>query len=97
VTAGHPFGTRRGRRLRDRKLRSVDDLCERCRQQGRLVEAVEVHHRQALEDGGPKFPALNGLEALCDNCHRQTHGARPRFGVDPATGLPIGDHWWNAK
>lgn len=97
MTARHPFSTRRGRKLRDAKLRSVDYLCEACRQQGRLVEAIEVHHIVPLEDGGDPFPPLNGLEAVCGNCHKATHGARPRFAVDPKTGLPIGDHWWNCN
>jgi 5-methylcytosine-specific restriction protein A len=94
VTWKHPFSTRRGRKLRQAKLRSVDYLCEPCRHQGRLVEAVEVHHVVPLEDGGDPFPALNGLEALCDDHHKRTHGKR-RGGVDPATGLPLGPHWWN--
>jgi 5-methylcytosine-specific restriction protein A len=95
MTIGHPFGTRRGRKLRQAKLRSVDYLCEPCRQQGRLVEAVEVHHIVPLHEGGDPFPPLNVLEALCDDHHSErTHG-RGRCVVDPKTGLPFGDHWWN--
>ena len=95
MTIGHPFSTRRGRRLRDAKLREVDWLCERCREQGRLTEADHVHHVVALEDGGDPFPLLSGLEALCEDHHKQTHGAKPKVRVDPRTGLPLGDHWWN--
>jgi 5-methylcytosine-specific restriction enzyme A len=97
MTTNHPFSTRRGRRLREAKLRDCDYLCEPCRHQGRLVEAVEVHHVVPLHEGGDPFPGLNGLEARCDACHKQAHGARPKAGVDPATGLPLGDHWWNEK
>ena len=51
-----------------------------------------------LAEGGDPFPPLNGLEACCDAHHKQTHGAKPKVGVDLATGLPIGDdHWWNAQ
>ena len=48
MTAGHPFSTRKGRRLRDAKLRSVNWRCERCRQSGYVVEAKHVHHIVAL-------------------------------------------------
>jgi 5-methylcytosine-specific restriction protein A len=95
MTIGHPFSSRKGRRLRQAKLRSVDYLCEPCRQQGRLVEAVEVHHVVPLAAGGDPFPPLSGLEALCDDHHKQTHGSKPKVGTDPATGLPVGAHWWN--
>jgi 5-methylcytosine-specific restriction enzyme A len=97
TTTKHPFSTRKGRRLREAKLRDVDYLCERCRVEGRLIEAMEVHHRVPLHEGGDPFPPLNGLEALCDAHHKQTRGVRPRCGVDPATGLPLGDHWWNDR
>jgi 5-methylcytosine-specific restriction enzyme A len=91
----HPFSTRRGRKLRDAKLRSVNYLCERCRTLGKVVVAVTVHHVHALEDGGDPFPPLEGLEALCEDHHKQTHGSKPKAGVDPATGLPTSpDHWW---
>jgi 5-methylcytosine-specific restriction enzyme A len=95
MTASHPFSSRRGRKLRQAKLRSVDYLCEPCRQQGRLVEAVEVHHVVPLHQGGDPFPPLNGLEALCgDHHYERSHGKR-RGSVDPKTGLPTGDHWWH--
>jgi 5-methylcytosine-specific restriction protein A len=91
----HPFSTRKGRRLREQKMRSVDYLCERCRSLGRVVEAVTVHHVHALEDGGEPFPPIEGLEALCTDHHKQTHGGKGKVSVDPATGLPLGDHWWS--
>jgi HNH endonuclease len=94
MSAGHPFSTRRGRRLRAAKMRSVDYLCERCRSLGVLVEAVGVHHIVPLHEGGTRFPPLAGLEALCGNHHyERSHGKR-RGGVGPATGLPTGGHWW---
>lgn len=39
-------------------------ICERC--DSRL--AAEVHHRQALEDGGHPWHPDN-LESLCKSCH----------------------------
>ena len=80
MTDRHPFSTRRGRKLREAKLRSVDYLCEVCRHAGRLVEAIEVHHIVPLNEGGDPFPPLNGLEARCDDCHKRAHGRR-RKGV----------------
>jgi 5-methylcytosine-specific restriction enzyme A len=96
MTHRHPFSTRKGRRLRQAKLRSVEYLCELCRRQGRLVEAIEVHHVHALASGGDPFPPLNGLEALCgDHHYERSHGKR-RGGVDPASGMPLpgSGHWW---
>jgi 5-methylcytosine-specific restriction enzyme A len=96
MTVSHPFSTRKGRRLRQAKLRAVDYLCEPCRQQGRLVEAVEVHHCMPLHEGGDPYPPLSGLEAVCDDHHyERSHGKR-RGGVDSATGLPLpgSGHWW---
>jgi 5-methylcytosine-specific restriction endonuclease McrA len=99
MSAGHPFSTRRGRRLRQAKLRSVDHLCERCRSLGVLVEAMTVDHIVALEDGGEPYPPLEGLTAYCSDCHKHRHGARPKVKIDPATGLPEAgqDHWWSEK
>jgi 5-methylcytosine-specific restriction protein A len=95
MTTKHPFASRKGRRLRQAKLRSVDYLCEVCRAKGRLIEATEVHHRLPLHEGGDPFPPLNGLEALCRDHHLQAGGAKPKVRVDPKTGLPTGAHWWN--
>jgi 5-methylcytosine-specific restriction enzyme A len=96
MSSGHPFSTRRGRRLRQAKLRSVDHLCERCRSLGVLVEAVTVDHVVALEDGGEPYPPLEGLTAYCGDCHKRRHGARPKVKIDPKTGLPEpgSGHWW---
>jgi HNH endonuclease len=87
---------RRGRKLRDQKLRSVDHLCERCRSLGRWVEATTVDHMVALKDGGDPYPSLEGLAAYCTDCHKYRHGVRPkvRFRAD---GLPLPgqDHPWS--
>jgi 5-methylcytosine-specific restriction enzyme A len=94
LTQSHPLSTRRGRKLREAKLRSVNWLCERCRAASKV--AVTVHHIVALEDGGDPYPPLEGLTAYCADCHKQRHGARPRVRVDPKTGCPLpgSDHWW---
>jgi 5-methylcytosine-specific restriction endonuclease McrA len=82
---GHPFSTRRGRKLRQAKLRAADWLCERCRRDGYVVEAVTVHQVHALADGGNPYPPLERMEALCGDCHKAMHGARPKLRVDPAS------------
>lgn len=95
MTIKHPFSTRRGRKLRRAKL-NADPLCEPCQRDDRLSAATEVHHKQPLSEGGDPWLWSN-LESRCDDCHKRAHGAKPKGGVDPATGLPLGDHWWNAK
>ena len=97
MTYGWPGGSsRRWRKLRARKLQS-DPLCEPCRRQRKVVEATEVHHITPISAGGGKF-ALANLESRCADCHIRAHGGRPKGGVDPKTGLPIGDdHWWNTQ
>ena len=87
MTDKHPSSTRRGRRLREQKLRASDYLCETCRAEGRLQEAVTVHHLRPLEAGGDPYPGLDSLVALCEDHHKLTHGSRPKVRVDPKTGL----------
>lgn len=86
VTAKHPFSTRRGRKLRAEKL-SAEPRCEPCLRKGRLSLATTVHHIVPLEQGGEPFPPLDGLVPMCEDCHKATHGARPRQGCD-ANGYP---------
>ena len=42
-------------------------LCERCRGEGRLTPAQEVHHVKPLADGGTHDES--NLESLCKSCH----------------------------
>jgi 5-methylcytosine-specific restriction enzyme A len=93
MTDKHPFSTRRGRKLRAAKLMQ-SPLCEPCRREGRITAATTVHHLVPLERGGERYPALDGLEALCDDHHKQVHGARPKPDIDPQTGIPRSGHWW---
>ena len=55
------------RRVREVKL-AMDPLCERCKANGRIEAATEVHHRIAVRDGGDPFDVA-GLESLCKPCH----------------------------
>ena len=92
MSIGHPFSTRRGRKLRQAKL-NADPLCERCVREDRVRSADEVNHVKPISEGGDPW-AWGNLESLCRDHHKRAHGAR-RCGVDPATGLPLGPHWWN--
>ena len=49
--------------------------CERCQRPGRL----EVHHREALQDGGAPY-AQSNLEVLCRDCHIRASGFLPVRG-----------------
>ena len=63
----------RWRSLRASKLRAAGYLCEGC---GKLGQRLEVHHVQPVGDGSSEaelFPGLEGLRALCYQCHRAQH------------------------
>jgi len=55
------------RKVRKIKL-SINPLCERCQANGRTKAAEEVHHRNAVRDGGDPFD-IAFLESLCKSCH----------------------------
>jgi 5-methylcytosine-specific restriction enzyme A len=93
MTAKHPFSTRRGRKLRQAKL-NADPLCEPCQREDRVSSASQVHHIKPLNEGGDPWLWSN-FESDCDDHHKQRHGGKPKVDVDPATGLPLGDHWRN--
>lgn len=61
-------------------------VCERCKEQGKLVPAYIVHHRKPLENGGEQLDHDN-LKSLCSElCHRAEHTEIERLqqlhGVD---------------
>jgi 5-methylcytosine-specific restriction endonuclease McrA len=65
---------------------SVGGLCERCLRRGLITPAEEVHHKIRLTQENINRPevALNwrNLEALCKECHLQTHRKPKRWNVD---------------
>ena len=98
--ASWPYNTQRWQKLRRLKLRR-SPLCARCHP--RVVAAVDVHHVHAIRNGGDPW-GIDGLEALCHQCHskvtryEQLGRAVPVRGCDPATGLPLDPgHPWNQK
>ena len=63
---------RRWAAARRRRLDIDGWRCTACGRPGRL----EVHHREPLRDGGPRYDPAN-LEVLCRPCHLERHGADP--------------------
>lgn len=95
--ASWPYCTTQWKKLRKAKL-AHNPLCEICERRGLLVEAVAVDHFVPINRGGPAFPALAGLLALCEGCHNEKTsrfdkpgGAafRRRFQGFDAEGNPI--------
>lgn len=56
-----------------RKIRAVylasHPLCERCKRQGKITPAEEVHHMRPLSEGGTND--FSNLMALCTSCHSE--------------------------
>ena len=65
---------------------SVGGLCERCKEQGLITPAEEVHHKIHLTPENINRPevALNwaNLVALCKDCHMKEHRKVRRWSVD---------------
>lgn len=74
-----PYCTTQWAKLRKVKL-AHNPLCEICERRGLLVEAVAVDHFVPIRQGGPAFPALSGLLALCTSCHNEKTAAFDRQG-----------------
>ena len=68
----------RWRRVRGLKL-SADPLCERCKEQGKITQATEVHHIVPLESikddevQARMAYAISNLMSVCHDCHRDIH------------------------
>jgi len=52
---------------------NAQQLCEDCREQGRLTIATEVHHIVALRNGGDN--SFENLRSLCKACHSKRTNA----------------------
>lgn len=79
-TAKKRKGTRRIYNRRWEQFRSIVGaerrwLCERCKDEGKLIVGKELHHILPLADGGAKLDRDN-VELLCKSCHsRETSTA----------------------
>ena len=100
-----PYNTARWRKVRSLKL-SAQPLCEACLPH-RYTIASHVDHVHAISNGGPAFPGMDGLRALCPSCHsaKTARGpeagaiktTKPRRGCD-ANGNPIDPaHPWSEQ
>jgi len=49
-------------------------LCVRCKAQGFIELATDLHHRRAIRDGGHAYD-LGNIEPLCKRCHSRETGA----------------------
>lgn len=77
--------TRRWQMLR-REVLTAHPLCERCKADGVIAPATEVHHCRPVEYGlnfNEKRRLMfdpGNLMALCHNCHVKTHTEMGRSG-----------------
>lgn len=74
-----PYNTATWQRLRRAKL-SEQPLCETCELLGKITPALDVDHIVSIKSGGPAFPEMNGLRALCHSCHSIKTTALDRRG-----------------
>lgn len=68
-----------------------EPLCERCRDQGRVVKATVVHHRIRHEGAWPIFIG-SPLDSLCKQCHDSIEQSIDRLGYSreiDVNGKPI--------
>jgi 5-methylcytosine-specific restriction endonuclease McrA len=54
----------------------VNPLCERCKAQGTIEPATQVHHRVDLKDAPELAYDLANLESLCRVCHSKETAGR---------------------
>ena len=59
---------RKWKRIRGRYIRA-HPLCERCKKNGKITPAEEVHHIKPLAHGGTN--AEDNLMSLCKSCHSE--------------------------
>jgi len=72
-----PSRSARGYDRRWQKIRRMqltrEPLCQDCKDNGRVMMAVEVHHIVALRDGGTHD--FENLRSLCKTCHSKRTNA----------------------
>jgi hypothetical protein len=71
------YDSQRWRDYRSRVL-ADDAECAFARLAGDCSGALQVHHVEPLADGGPPFPARDGVVVLCVAHHSWLHGWKRR-------------------
>ena len=67
------YKSQKWKQYRQKILRRDHYTCQNCKRYGRLVEAVEVHHIEHLEDCPERAYDPTNLISLCKKCHRKAH------------------------
>lgn len=74
------------RACREGYLKKAGGLCERCRKNGKIEPATQVHHKIRLTPGNIRDPRVSlnwdNLEALCEDCHKKEHRPDIRWRCD---------------
>lgn len=52
-----------------RKKRTIDPLCEPCREKGKYTPATEVHHKKAIISHPHLAFKWDNLQSICHDCH----------------------------
>ena len=60
-------------RLRDLTMARAGYQCQRCKQQGKVTPATEVHHIVPIRVDWSKRLDASNLECLCHKCHMEAH------------------------
>jgi 5-methylcytosine-specific restriction protein A len=71
-----------------RDVLTAHPLCQRCKDNGRLTPATEVHHIRPVEEAFTHAERVqrmydpHNLQALCHDCHVKVHTEMGRGGKD---------------
>ena len=75
----HLLNSKRWKTLRQWKLEQ-NPLCELCEREGKVVSAIDVHHKITFVGKGDKTAKYaydyGNLQALCKECHQAVHNIR---------------------
>lgn len=84
--ADHFYSSPAWKRCTREYKKTVGGLCERCRRNGKIVLAEEVHHKIHLTPENINRPEITlnwaNLIALCGDCHGEMHRKKRRWTVD---------------
>lgn len=80
------YNCEKWKKVRKLKRISVNGLCERCYEEGKITPGKIVHHREHITDENymddDLMYGLENLEFLCDKCHKIEHGSPEDYYFD---------------